>query len=74
PRPANAWILYRSDKIKELRKGTPQRDLSKQVSALWRNERPDVRAWYEKRAEEKKQEHRRMYPDYRFQPVKKEEK
>ncbi|KAJ7287362.1 hypothetical protein C8J57DRAFT_1167430 [Mycena rebaudengoi] len=73
PRPPNAWILYRSDKSKELGRKA-QSDVSKEISALWKNERADIRAWYEKRAEEKKLEHQRMYPDYRFQPVKKEEK
>ncbi|KAJ7261157.1 high mobility group box domain-containing protein, partial [Mycena rebaudengoi] len=71
PRPPNAWIIYRSDKMKEFGKGVPQVQISKLVSALWHNERPEIRVLYEERAEEKKLEHKRLYPDYRFQPVQK---
>jgi hypothetical protein len=41
---------------------------------MWRSELPDVRAEYERRADIKKAEHQAMYPEYRFQPVKREEK
>lgn len=41
---------------------------------MWKAESPHVRAEYERRADLKKAEHHAMYPQYRFQPVKKEEK
>ncbi|KAI0067174.1 hypothetical protein BV25DRAFT_1065993 [Artomyces pyxidatus] len=77
PRPPNAWILYRSDKLRELpppRPGEPRRaqsDVSKAISILWRNESEAVRAEYERRAELAKAQHAVMYPNYRFAPVKK---
>ncbi|CAE6480075.1 unnamed protein product [Rhizoctonia solani] len=49
PRPPNAWILYRSDKLKELatqqtsgpRK--PQAEISKIISQMWQQEGPDTK-------------------------------
>jgi hypothetical protein len=80
PRPPNAWILYRSDKIKQLppvEPGAPRRaqsDVSKMISRMWREESESVKAEYEKRADVKKAEHQAKYPNYRFQPMKKSEK
>jgi hypothetical protein len=80
PRPPNAWILYRSDKLQELPPpplGHPkptQAEVSKIISAQWRAEAEDVRALYEQRAEMAKAEHARLYPNYRFAPMKKADK
>ncbi|KAJ7874693.1 hypothetical protein B0H14DRAFT_3859668 [Mycena olivaceomarginata] len=73
PRPPNAWILYRAEKSKVIGRKA-QADVSKEISAMWKAELPHVRAEYERRADIKKAEHAAMYPDYRFQPVKREEK
>ncbi|KAG9093304.1 hypothetical protein FS749_014641 [Ceratobasidium sp. UAMH 11750] len=80
PRPPNAWILYRSDKLRELaavqppgpRK--PQAEISKIISQMWSAEGPETKGHYEARAEEKKAEHAALYPDYKFAPMKKEDK
>jgi hypothetical protein len=80
PRPPNAWILYRSDKLRQLpptEPGNPRRaqaEVSKMISNMWKNESEAVRNEYERRADAKKAEHQQMYPNYRFQPMKKEEK
>ncbi|CCM00606.1 uncharacterized protein FIBRA_02642 [Fibroporia radiculosa] len=82
PRPQNAWILYRSDKLREMMQrqtesGQPkkaQADVSKEVALLWKTESPAVRAEYERLAEMKKLEHQTKYPGYKFQPMKKEDK
>ena len=80
PRPPNAWILYRSDKLQKLPPpplGHPkptQAEVSKIISAQWRNEIEGVRALYEQRAEMAKAEHARLYPNYRFAPMKKADK
>jgi hypothetical protein len=80
PRPPNAWILYRSDKLRQLppiEPGNPRRaqaEVSKMISSMWKNESDTVRAEYERRADAKKAEHQHMYPGYRFQPMKKEDK
>ncbi|KZV82139.1 hypothetical protein EXIGLDRAFT_627509, partial [Exidia glandulosa HHB12029] len=81
PRPPNAWILYRSDKLKELeQKGGPNRPrrpqavISKEISVMWKNETHEIKRHYEYLSDLRKAEHQRLYPGYRFQPVKREEK
>jgi hypothetical protein len=80
PRPPNAWILYRSDKLRQLpptAPGSPRRaqaEVSKLISNMWKNETEAIRAEYEQRADAKKAEHLAMYPGYRFQPMKKEDR
>ena len=82
PRPPNAWILYRRERLSRWRLEqiqpilTPlkQSDISRMMSALWRNEPPHVREHYEKCAEIAKAEHRILYPDYKYAPKSKEEK
>ncbi|KZV61439.1 high mobility group box, partial [Peniophora sp. CONT] len=83
PRPPNAWIIYRTDKLKELKElakpqpGQPkekQADLSTKISLMWRNETEEVKKEYERRAERAKAEHARLYPDYKFEPKKKADK
>ncbi|KZT67208.1 hypothetical protein DAEQUDRAFT_647037, partial [Daedalea quercina L-15889] len=75
PRPPNAWILYRSDKLRELTArrdpSAPKRlqaDISKEIADLWKAEDPEVRHEYERIADIKKQEHAAAYPGYKFQP------
>ena len=79
PRPPNAWILYRSDKMKELRAPPgapkkPQSEISKTIAEMWRNESDEMRRYYEHLSEIKKAEHQAEFPGYRFQPIKREEK
>ncbi|KAH7888303.1 hypothetical protein F5I97DRAFT_1924817 [Phlebopus sp. FC_14] len=77
PRPPNAWILYRSDQLKLLppsKERRAQADVSKLISNMWKNEQESVKLHYERLADAKKAEHQRMYPTYRFQPMKKEDK
>ncbi|KAJ3574651.1 hypothetical protein NP233_g1631 [Leucocoprinus birnbaumii] len=80
PRPPNAWIIYRSDKVHQLpplEPGQPRRaqaDVSKMISGMWANESDETRQEYERRAEEAKAAHALKYPGYRFKPMKKEEK
>lgn len=77
PRPANAWILYRSDKMKDIaptlpgQPKPPQADISKLIAAMWKSEQPEVRQHYEALSDMKKAEHLALYPGYRFQPMKK---
>ncbi|KAF7308076.1 HMG-box DNA-binding protein [Mycena kentingensis (nom. inval.)] len=73
PRPSNAWILYRSAMCKK-HQGRAQGDISKSLSEQWHNETAEVRAFYEALADEKKAEHARKYPEYRFRPMGAEEK
>ena len=79
-RPANAWILYRSDKMKVLKPTEPsaprrtQADISKLIAEMWKNETEDVKRSYETLSDLAKAEHHAHYPTYRFQPAKRAEK
>lgn len=79
-RPANAWILYRSDKMKILKPTEPsaprrtQADISKLIAEMWRNETEEIKRYYETLSDLAKAEHHAQYPTYRFQPAKKTEK
>ncbi|KNE97940.1 hypothetical protein PSTG_08813 [Puccinia striiformis f. sp. tritici PST-78] len=71
PRPPNSWILYRSDKIVEMKaehKGLAQCLLSKEIATRWHNESKEVKNEYEKKAEVIKAEHAVKYPDYKYSP------
>lgn len=39
-----------------------------EVARLWKNETPEVKAYYGHLAELEAQEHRKRYPDYRYTP------
>jgi hypothetical protein len=78
-RPANAWILYRSDKMKFLKPPEPsaprrtQADISKLIAGMWKNETEEVKKYYETLSDLAKAEHHAQYPTYRFQPAKRTE-
>ncbi|KZT26796.1 hypothetical protein NEOLEDRAFT_1062187, partial [Neolentinus lepideus HHB14362 ss-1] len=80
PRPPNAWILYRSDKLREMPPvppGMPRRaqaDVSREISQMWKNESEVVRSEYERLAEVRKAQHQNAYPGYRYHPISKAEK
>ncbi|OJT12754.1 Mating-type M-specific polypeptide Mc [Trametes pubescens] len=81
-RPSNAWILYRTARAAELkdekaRKKEPplkQSQISQIVGQMWRAEAPEVRKAYEKEAARLAAKHAEMYPDYKYQPMNKEQK
>ncbi|KAG6862315.1 hypothetical protein C0995_016013 [Termitomyces sp. Mi166 len=77
PRPPNSWILYRSDMVTLIAPPAPgttrsQAEVSRIISSMWKKEKPEVKAEYERRAEVKKLEHAAMYPNYRYMPKSKE--
>ncbi|KAG6820508.1 hypothetical protein H0H93_015981 [Arthromyces matolae] len=49
-----------------------QADVSRLISSMWKTEKPEVKAEYERRAEIKKLEHAALYPNYRYMPKSKE--
>ncbi|GAC76325.1 hypothetical protein PANT_20c00062 [Moesziomyces antarcticus T-34] len=84
PRPPNAWILYRSQKFRELQKKRDahsqagssekpksQAEISRIISRMWQSETDSVKQRFEALADEKKLAHQRMYPTYRYRPKKK---
>ncbi|KAJ8486987.1 hypothetical protein ONZ51_g4488 [Trametes cubensis] len=80
PRPPNAWLIYRAEKVKELHRTLPegavlvQSEASRLISPMWASEPREVRAEFERRAEAAKEEHARLYPGYKYQPVPKAER
>ncbi|KLO20368.1 hypothetical protein SCHPADRAFT_884447 [Schizopora paradoxa] len=79
PRPLNAWIIYRREKLQEIlkdpeNKRLPQSELSKKISALWKAETDDSRARFEYEANLSKAQHQKDYPDYQFRPMKRADK
>ena len=84
PRPPNAWILYRSQKFREIQQQRDaqtslgssespksQAEISRIISQMWQNETAAVKQRFEALADEKKLAHQRMYPTYRYRPKKK---
>lgn len=51
-----------------------QAEISKLISTMWRAAPVEVRSGYEQRAEAEKLAHREKYPDYKYKPMKREEK
>jgi len=80
PRPPNSWILYRAHALKNMppvQPGEPRRnqgDVSQLVARMWREAPDTVRAEFERLAEEAKALHKIQFPNYRYQPRKKEDK
>ncbi|KAG6915582.1 hypothetical protein DXG01_010850 [Tephrocybe rancida] len=73
PRPPNSFIVYRSHVLRTMPApllGTKrnQSDLSKTIGEMWRNESPEVRAQFERRAAVLKKEHEEAYPGYQYAP------
>lgn len=75
PRPSNPWILFRSDCVVELKKrleGTAKRydsvKFNRELSKHW-NSLPEAQQEpYRIMALEAIEAHRRLYPDYKYQP------
>ncbi|KAG6827520.1 hypothetical protein H0H92_011461 [Tricholoma furcatifolium] len=79
PRPPNAFIIYRSQMLHSLPAPPPdttrkQAEVSRLLGEMWRNEAPEVKADFQKRAATRKREHEFAYPGYKYAPRKKETK
>ncbi|KAI0762559.1 hypothetical protein C8Q74DRAFT_161803 [Fomes fomentarius] len=69
PRPRNAFILFRSDKCREL-KGLERdhRMISRIIAEMWKNGPRAQKEYYQHKAAMEKEKHDREYPGYRFAP------
>ncbi|PIL34037.1 hypothetical protein GSI_03746 [Ganoderma sinense ZZ0214-1] len=81
PRPPNAWILYRGDRLGEWKAArspndppVKQADISRLIGKRWREEDDAIKLQYEKRAAIAKADHKKRYPDYKYNPVSREVK
>ncbi|KAI1791262.1 high mobility group box domain-containing protein, partial [Ganoderma leucocontextum] len=75
PRPPNAWIIYRGDRLTEWKAGrspndppVKQADISRLIALRWKEEDDPIKLEYEKRAAIAKAEHKKRYPDYKYNP------
>ncbi|OZJ06709.1 hypothetical protein BZG36_00303 [Bifiguratus adelaidae] len=73
PRPMNSFFAYRADTQLAIRRANPLLDngeVSKIVAQMWRTESQEVKARYKVVAQKLSQEHKQMYPDYKYCPKK----
>ncbi|KAJ3032377.1 hypothetical protein HDV00_007588 [Rhizophlyctis rosea] len=73
PRPANSFIRYRKDNHAQVMSEHPALsncELSKIIAKQWAEEKPEVRREYEEAAKRGREEHKEMYPDYKYKPRK----
>ncbi|KAK7398312.1 hypothetical protein QQX98_012313 [Neonectria punicea] len=71
PRPPNSWILYRTSKSQEVANqhpGISATQISTVVSAMWKDEAPEVKAHWQAMAEEEDRKHKAQYPGYKYNP------
>ncbi|KAJ4358529.1 uncharacterized protein N0V89_003113 [Didymosphaeria variabile] len=73
PRPMNCWMLYRDTRHKQLNYQYPHLTVQ-QISTLcsedWKNLPAAQKDEWRARAKDAKEEHQRMYPDYKYSPRK----
>ncbi|KAI9143305.1 hypothetical protein BKA69DRAFT_172110 [Paraphysoderma sedebokerense] len=72
-RPMNAFIIYRREKQRLLLNnysGISNNDISKIVAEMWKNEPEEVKSYFKQIANKVKEEHKKRYPDYKYQPRK----
>jgi hypothetical protein len=73
PRPRNAFIIFRGDVAKHLRKQNSRYSLpeiSKRAGELWNTATPEEKYRYQCMANEEKIQHQLTYPNYRYCPNK----
>lgn len=75
PRPLNCFLLYRIEKQKQIVARCPganHRDISKIIAKWWKEATDEEKQPFREQARIAKQEHRKMYPDYKYTPKKKD--
>ncbi|KAF1966918.1 hypothetical protein BU23DRAFT_485163 [Bimuria novae-zelandiae CBS 107.79] len=77
PRPMNCWMLFRDEHHKQLKDQNPQmtvQQISTECSKEWKNLSEAKKDHWRARAKAAKEEHRRTYPEYKYNPRKPGEK
>lgn len=71
-RPANSFMLYRSDKIKALKATNPRAkatgEFTQMLAKLWKQESASVKEQYAQRARDLAGLHAKNFPDYKYAP------
>jgi hypothetical protein len=68
PRPLNCWKLYLSAQRRRKSAKGPVADFVKRTVATWRGMAGAEKDLWRRRAEDVHLEHKRLYPDYKYQP------
>ncbi|PPQ66409.1 hypothetical protein CVT26_011278 [Gymnopilus dilepis] len=74
PRPPNCFILYRAQKLQQLRReaskvpGSSRRDTRKLISKMWQEEPEEVVEYWKQVAEQRAAEHQKAHPNYKYRP------
>ncbi|KAJ4423877.1 hypothetical protein N0V82_001461 [Gnomoniopsis sp. IMI 355080] len=71
-RPANSFMLYRSDQIQAMKAANPRakvtREFTQTISKQWNQEKASVKQQYAQRARDLADLHTKNFPDYKYSP------
>lgn len=73
-RPMNPFMVWSSEKRKEIAKENPRMhnsDISKRLGAEWKNLPQETKQIYIDKSNQLREEHKKQYPEYRYRPRKK---
>lgn len=70
PRPRNAFFIFRSMRAREVKVFCHQSEFSKLVAEDWKKMSEEEKAFFVKEATLERAEHKKKYPDYKYQPRK----
>ncbi|CAN8100107.1 unnamed protein product [Discula destructiva] len=76
-RPRNSWIIYRSQKSKELHQNNPNMSagaISTEVARMWANETQETKDYFKTLQDIEAQDHREKYPGWSYKLGKSPEK
>ncbi|KAG1448160.1 hypothetical protein G6F56_009026 [Rhizopus delemar] len=74
PRPMNCFMIYRLERQREIVSECPganHRDISKITAKWWKEMTKEEKQLYREKAEKKKNEHNKLYPNYKYSPQRK---
>ncbi|KAL9548298.1 hypothetical protein MBANPS3_005740 [Mucor bainieri] len=75
PRPLNSFMIFRMEhqaSVSKKHPGATRQIISKILSTKWRGLTPEERQEYGKKALAAKEEHKLLYPDYKYRPRRRE--
>ncbi|KAL3317258.1 hypothetical protein Ciccas_004092 [Cichlidogyrus casuarinus] len=73
-RPMNAFLVWSKDKRREIAKANPKMhnsEISKALGQMWKNLTQEERTQCDQKSRELRDEHKRLYPDYKYKPRRK---
>ena len=74
PRPLNSFMIFRRNYMAGLVDGPPDKKLSSKITKAWVDMSGEIRDFFEFLSEIACKRHRELYPDYKFDPSKKDKK